>query len=65
MKQLMTGRLIRLQFLSDGMKLEECMNIGMCSVTCPKDLNPREAIQDLIRMVEERRNQQWMETELI
>ena len=47
------------------MKLEECMNIGMCSVTCPKDLNPREAIQDLIRMVTEQRDNKWKNSDLI
>jgi hypothetical protein len=46
---------LRLDFLSEGIRLEECMNIGMCSVTCPKDLDPRFALQDLLKMVKERK----------
>ena len=43
----------RLEYLSKNMRLSECQNIGMCSATCPKDLDPRTAIQDLLRMVKE------------
>lgn len=43
----------RLEFLSTNMKVSECQNIGMCSATCPKDLDPRTALQDLLRMVKE------------
>ena len=32
----------RLTKLSEGIKLDDCQNIGMCSVTCPKDLNPQQ-----------------------
>ena len=35
----------RLETLAKDIKLEECQNIGMCSVTCPKGLNPQGAIQ--------------------
>lgn len=31
----------RLEFLSKGIKLDDCQNIGMCSVTCPKGLDPQ------------------------
>lgn len=31
----------RLEFLSQGMRLDDCKNIGMCSVTCPKGLDPQ------------------------
>jgi succinate dehydrogenase/fumarate reductase iron-sulfur protein len=41
----------RLEQLSKDIKLEECQNIGMCTVTCPKGLNPQLAIQELMRMV--------------
>jgi len=34
------------------LKLDACENIGMCSVTCPKGLNPQGAIQHLMKMVE-------------
>lgn len=31
----------RLKMLSEGIKLDDCQNIGMCSVTCPKELDPQ------------------------
>ncbi len=36
----------RLEKLS-GQKLEKCYNIGACSLTCPKGLDPRNAIDKL------------------
>jgi succinate dehydrogenase/fumarate reductase-like Fe-S protein len=36
----------RLEKLS-GQKLERCYQIGACSVTCPKGLDPRAAIEKL------------------
>jgi succinate dehydrogenase (ubiquinone) iron-sulfur subunit len=36
----------RLEKLS-GQKLERCYQIGACSLTCPKGLDPREAIEKL------------------
>lgn len=33
------------------MKLDDCQNIGMCSVTCPKGLDPRKHLQSLIELV--------------
>lgn len=41
----------RLEFLEEEMRLDECQNIGICSVTCPKGLNPQAALQTLIAMV--------------
>jgi len=43
----------RLEFLSQGNKLNDCQNIGMCSVTCPKGLDPRTALQNLLAMMKE------------
>jgi succinate dehydrogenase/fumarate reductase-like Fe-S protein len=43
----------RLEHLAQDIKLEECQNIGMCTVTCPKGLNPQLAIQELMKMVHE------------
>jgi succinate dehydrogenase/fumarate reductase-like Fe-S protein len=37
------------------------MNIGMCSVTCPKDLNPQDAIQDLIQMIKDHKKSDEIE----
>lgn len=40
----------RLESLAIGPRLEACQNIGMCTVTCPKGLNPQAAIQHLFKM---------------
>ena len=45
----------RLEELSKGLRLKECENIGMCTVTCPKGLDPQKSINELIRMVAERK----------
>lgn len=41
----------RLEQLAKDVKLDECQNIGMCTVTCPKGLDPQKAIQHLMHMV--------------
>lgn len=43
----------RLEKISEDIKLDDCQNIGMCSVTCPKGLDPQSALQSLIKMVKE------------
>jgi len=35
------------------MKLGECYQIGLCSLTCPKGLNPRAALKHLKDMYAE------------
>lgn len=45
----------RIEQLSDEMKLDECQNIGMCTVTCPKGLDPQSALQSLLKMVHDLR----------
>ncbi len=45
----------RLEELSKGIRLSECENIGMCTVTCPKGLNPQAAINELLAMVAKRK----------
>jgi len=45
----------RLEALSQDLRLDDCQNIGMCSVTCPKGLNPQGALQNLLRMVREQK----------
>ena len=42
----------RLEKLS-GQKLERCYQIGACSVTCPKGLDPRMAIEKLKELFHE------------
>lgn len=37
----------RLEALGGDMKLDECYQIGICSLACPKHLNPREALKNL------------------
>ncbi|CAI2375964.1 unnamed protein product [Moneuplotes crassus] len=37
----------RLEAIGGDMKLDECYQIGICSLACPKHLNPREALQSL------------------
>ena len=37
----------RLEKLGGDMKLGECYQIGMCSLTCPKGLDPRRALEHL------------------
>ena len=45
----------RLEELSKGLRLKSCENIGMCTVTCPKGLNPQVAINELLAMLNERK----------
>lgn len=37
----------RLEKIGGDMKLGECYQIGLCSLACPKGLNPRAALQHL------------------
>ncbi len=43
----------RLEMLGGDMKLGECYQIGLCSLACPKGLNPRAALNHLKEMYEE------------
>ena len=47
--------------LTDSYKLKKCYGIGACTVTCPKGLNPRDALADLKDMVAdyEQRRDDW------
>lgn len=47
----------RIEQLTEGIKLEDCQNIGMCTVTCPKGLDPRAALQELLKRAEEFREE--------
>ena len=46
----------RLEKLGGDMKMDECYQIGICSLACPKHLNPREAIYNLREMYIEYKN---------
>ena len=43
----------RLEKLGGDMKLGECYQIGICSLTCPKGLDPRRALEHLKHLYEE------------
>jgi succinate dehydrogenase (ubiquinone) iron-sulfur subunit len=43
----------RLEKLGGDMKLGECYQIGLCSLACPKGLNPRGALSHLKELYEE------------
>ena len=43
----------RLEYVDDAMKLYRCKTIMNCSNTCPKGLNPGQAIGKLKKKVEE------------
>mgnify|MGYP006319288349 FL=1 len=45
----------RLEDLAKGLKIKSCENIGMCTVTCPKGLDPQAAINELLAMIKERK----------
>ena len=48
----------RLEELSKSIRLKACENIGMCTVTCPKGLDPQTAINELLGMVAARKEKQ-------
>ena len=45
----------RLERLGGDMKLGECYQIGLCSLTCPKGLDPRKALENLKHLYEDYR----------
>jgi succinate dehydrogenase/fumarate reductase-like Fe-S protein len=47
----------RLEELSKGLRIKSCENIGMCTVTCPKGLDPQLAINELLAMLNARKQQ--------
>ncbi len=40
----------RLEALGGDMKLDECFQLGVCSMACPKGLDPRRSIEQLKEM---------------
>jgi len=47
----------RLEYIAQGSRLSDCQNIGMCTVTCPKGLDPRASLQNLFAMVKDFKEQ--------
>jgi len=45
----------RLEKIAEDIRLDDCQNIGMCTLTCPKGLDPQNSLQILIGMVHEYR----------
>lgn len=43
----------RLEKIGGDMKLGECYNIGLCSLACPKGLDPRGALHNLKELYED------------
>lgn len=48
----------RLDALEYQDKADACQNIGMCSATCPKGLNPKKALQDLLALLKDSKHRQ-------
>ncbi len=51
----------RLAKIGGDMRLDECYQIGMCQLTCPKGLDPRKAIghlKELYREFKHRKEQE-------
>lgn len=40
----------RLEKIGGDMRLGECLQVGLCSLTCPKGLDPRAALEELKEM---------------
>lgn len=51
----------RLEKLGGDMKLGECYQIGICSLTCPKGLDPRGALEHLKNMYAEYKERKELE----
>lgn len=51
----------RLKRLSGDFDVKKCYQIGTCTATCPKGLNPRDALKDLKRLVADyqSRSEDW------
>lgn len=54
----------RLEKLASGIKADACENIGMCTLTCPKHLNPQLAMQNLLSMISKFRKDKYAINEL-
>lgn len=52
----------RLEKIGGDMKLDECYQIGVCSLACPKHLNPREALNNLKNMYLEYKSRRTIES---
>lgn len=46
----------RLEELALDRRIKSCENIGMCTVTCPKGLDPQRAINELLEMIKQRKD---------
>ena len=55
----------RLEKLGGDMKLGECYQIGLCSLTCPKGLDPRKALENLKFLYEDYKERKEAEQNLI
>lgn len=51
----------RLEKLGGDARINECYEIGVCSLTCPKGLDPRKALAHLKELYSEHREKQLSE----
>lgn len=54
----------RIEQISQDVRLDDCQQIGMCTVTCPKGLNPQLSLENLINMVKDFRERRATEETL-
>ncbi|KAM3133217.1 hypothetical protein pb186bvf_014645 [Paramecium bursaria] len=43
----------RLEKLAEDMRVDECQNIGMCTATCPKGLDPQKSMNHLMKLIDD------------
>lgn len=55
----------RLEKIGGDMKLGECYQIGLCSLTCPKGLDPRAAAEGLKNLYTDYRKRKELVSEAI
>ena len=53
----------RLESIGGDKKLEECFQIGVCSLACPKGLDPRKALNELKNMYKDYKEKKSVELE--
>jgi succinate dehydrogenase (ubiquinone) iron-sulfur subunit len=51
----------RLEHLAEELKLDDCQNIGMCTATCPKELDPQASLQHLMELVKDFKDRKMVE----
>jgi len=55
----------RLEMLGGDIKLDECFQIGICSLACPRGLDPRKSIENLQELYKEYKDRKARESSTI